>query len=189
MNLIESLYAYPCRGVVALITGVLFFYFSFVLFPLVTKRYETRKSLMPRLQKAYRADNFKAILQDWSGKDERAAAIYKWDNLISLDLLFPLVYACFLAFAYASARGHERPLRWWDYLFFVAPFVVALLDYVENGLHLYLLRGVDTRAQVDAANFSAPLVLFASALSYVKALSIAVGIFAWLAALIHRWFR
>ncbi|HEX5706871.1 MAG TPA: hypothetical protein VFX96_06230 [Pyrinomonadaceae bacterium] len=188
MQLIDSFYGCQWRGLIAVVSGALALYFTFVLFPSVTKQYETKRGLIPRLQKAYRADAFKVVLQDWSGVNERAAAIYKWDNLIKLDLAYPLIYASFFAFAYAFARGNERPLRWWDYLLFVVPFVAVLFDYIENGLHFYLLRDVDTRAQVDAANFSATLVLLASALSHLKFLIIAAGILAWPIAALVRLF-
>lgn len=55
----------------------------------------------------------------------------------------------------------------------------ALCDWVENSIHLYLLRNVLDKAQAQAADFSGPLVFAASVFASVKigllALPIAAG--------------
>jgi hypothetical protein len=190
MNLVESLYGSPCRGVVALITGLVFVYFSGVLFPSVTKRYQTEGERFLALQRSYKVKDFRETLKGWSAGEgrERGVEIFRRENLVNLDLVYPLLYACFFAFAYAWARGNARP-GGWDYLFFLIPFVAALLDYFENGLHLHLLRGVSTHADVLKADFPAPLVLAASVFAHAKMFLFAVSSLAWPVALLLRWFR
>ncbi|HYN86792.1 MAG TPA: hypothetical protein VER32_16190 [Pyrinomonadaceae bacterium] len=190
MNLVESLYACPCRGVIALITGLVFVYFSSVLFPAVTKRYQTEGERFLALQRSYQVDDFRETLKRWSAGEGggRGVEIFKRENLVNIDLAYPLVYACFFAFAYAWARGNARP-GGWDYLFFLMPFAAALLDYFENGLHLHLLRGVNTRADVESATFSPALVFAASAFAHAKMFLFAVGSLAWPVAFLLRLFR
>jgi hypothetical protein len=188
-TLVDKLFGLPFRGWLALAAFVLFALFSFVLFNQVTTRYQTKGERMFRLQRACSASEFKTVLEEWSRNNSRAAEIYKRDNLIKLDLLYPLIYSCYFAFAYAWARGVKTPASRWDYIFFLAPFCCALFDYCENSMHLYLLRGIDTRGQVEAANFPDALVHLSAIFSYIKFVLFGVGSVAWLVALVARLFK
>ena len=187
-DLVDKLFGCSYRGWLALGTALLFLFFTFVLLKQVTKRYQTSDEKWFQLQRAWSSTTFKDTLQGWSGVNPRAAEIYKWDNLIKLDLLYPLIYSIFFAFAYAWARGVERPVSGWDYFFFLAPFCAALFDYCENGLHLYLLRGIDTHEQVEAATFPDALVHISTILSYAKMLLFGIGSVAYVFAFIKRVF-
>jgi len=64
--------------------------------------------------------------------------------LVKLDLLFPLIYG--LLFAYIVIRltgGKEQEPPDWAVALGALPLVAALVDYVENALHLALLRDVE----------------------------------------------
>ena len=185
--LVDKLFALPFRGKIALAALLLQLLFGLVLFRQVTARYETQHgALIPRLQRAWSGAAFKTVLQEWSAVNPQAAEIYKRDNLIKLDLLFPLVYSLYFAFAYAWARGVRTPESGWDYFFFLAPFCAALFDYLENGSHLYLLRGVNTREQVDAATFPDTLVHVSAVFSYIKFVLFGVSSVAYIVALLKR---
>ena len=186
LNLVDRLFGLSYRGWLAAIALLLFLLFFFVLFPQVMKSYQTKDEKLVRLQRAWSADNFKQVLEEWSGNNSRAAEIYKWDNLVKLDLLFPLIYASYFAFAYAWARGVTRPASRWDYFFFLAPFCAALFDYCENGLHLYLLRGINTKEQVAGATFPDALVHLSTIFSCIKFIFFGIGSVAYIVALIKR---
>src|SRR5262245_6768116 len=136
------------------------------------------------LQLAFTVSKFKEILLSWSD-----VGIFK-QSLWQIDFVFPLAYAGLLAFAYAWSRRNENPSRR-DRFFFLAPFVAALCDWIENSLHLYLLRNVDTVEQAKAATFSGALVFAASAFAAIKIALIAIvaiGIIAFsLLALVRNW--
>ena len=185
-TLVDKLFGLPFRGWLALAALAFILLFG-ILFRQVTARYETQhETFIPRLQRAWSGATFKGILQEWSAVNPQAAEIYKRDNLIKLDLLFPLVYSCYFAFAYAWARGVKAPESGWDYFFFLAPFCAALFDYCENVSHLYLLRGVNTREQVDAASFPDVCVHASALFSYIKFALFGVGSVAYIVALVRR---
>jgi hypothetical protein len=186
--LVDKLFGLPFRGWLALVGLALFLLFSF-LFGRVTAAYQTERPLIPPLQRAWSGAAFESVLQKWGANDPRAPEIYKRDNLIKLDLLFPVIYSCFFAFAYAWARGVKAPANGWDYFFFVAPFVAALFDYGENSMHLYLLRGVDTAAQLKGATFPDALVRLSASFSLVKFVLFGVGMFAYVVAFVVRLVR
>lgn len=184
--LVDRLFGLPFRGWLALGALALFLLFWLVLFKSVAAEYETPGEGMVRLQRAWDGAEFKSVLRDWSANNPRAPEIYKRDNLIRLDLLFPLVYSCYFAFAYAWARGVKTPAGRWDYFFFLAPFCAALFDYCENGTHLYLLRGIDTGAQLNSADFPDALVRISALFTCVKFLLFGIGSVAYPVALVKR---
>ena len=189
-TLVDKLFGLPFRGWLALIAFALFLLFFLVLFKRVTAKYQTPdEPMVPRLQRAWSGARFKQILQEWSAVNDHAAEIYKRDNLIKLDLLFPLVYSCFFAFAYAWARGVKTPANGWDYFFFLGPFCAALFDYLEDASHLYLLSGINTGAQVNSAVFPDSVVHVSTVFSYIKFFFFDIGAVAYLGALILRLFR
>ena len=139
------------------------------------------------LQLAFAVGKFKSILLSW-----RSIALFK-RSVREIDFIFPLAYAGLLAFAYAWSRRNIRPGKL-DRFFFLAPVVAAIFDYVENSLHLYLLRGVDTPAQAEVSNFPAAMVLAASTFALLKIVllaSVAGVILFWLlpVAVRRNWSR
>ena len=187
-NIVGQLYGFSYRGWVTFATLLLFLLFFLVLFKRVTETYQTPGEQMFRLQRAWNAETFKETLVDWSANNPRAPEIYKWDNLVKLDSFFPLIYSTCFAFAYAWARGTSRPVNGWDYLFFLVPFCAALFDYCENGFHLYLLHGINTRKQVASASFSDVLVHISTICSYIKLSLFSIGGVAYLVPLVKRVF-
>jgi len=186
--LVDRLFGLPFRGWLALGALALFLLFWLVLFKSVAAEYETPGEGMVRLQRARDGAAFKSVLRGWGANNRRAPEIYKRDNLIKLDLFFPLVYSCYFAFAYAWARGVKTPAGLWDYFLFLAPFCAALFDYCENGTHLYLLRGIDTGEQLSAADFPDALVRLSALFTYLKFAFFGVGSFAYPVALFKRIF-
>src|SRR5215813_11198613 len=155
------LYSTPDRGWLALIFLVLSFYAqAFFTHPDFVYRDASARCVV-QLQLAFTSTKFKAILGEW-----RDIELFK-QTLWKIDFIFPITYAGLLAFAYAWSRRNERPTRA-DRFFFLAPMAAALCDWIENSLHLYLLRNVHGKDEAQAADFSGALVFAASAFASVK---------------------
>ncbi len=126
--------------------------FSFYLFP--AQQATFKGSDAPgaiQLQRAPTSEQWAGIIQAWATEDrsvEEAVRSYR-AYLVKLDLLFPLIYG--LLFAYIVIRltgGKEQEPPDWAVALGALPLVAALVDYVENALHLALLRDVRTIEQV-----------------------------------------
>jgi hypothetical protein len=120
------------------------------------------------LQLAFKADRFKTILQQWDDLPAFRRSLWQ------IDLLFPLAYAGLLAFGYAWGRHNKQPSRW-DRVCFIMPFGAALCDWVENIIHLQLLRQIDNKATLQATSFSEALVFTASFFAALKICLIAAS--------------
>ncbi|MBC7260834.1 MAG: hypothetical protein H5T63_02375, partial [Chloroflexi bacterium] len=109
------------------------------------------------LQLAFSAEAFQSIVKQWG---ESGVQAYRVSTLY-VDSWFPLVYASLLA-SLIALLTHKlgRVLDKATLLFFTLPFVATLLDWVENALHLILLRNPD--------HFSPMLVLIASLAAAIK---------------------
>lgn len=176
MNFLRAAYNWPYRGWGVVVFGLLLV-LAVVLFYRASKEYAEEKDKGGlALQFAFTAPRFKAIVRGWvdkavdgqpSGTAENPHAIQAYRRqLIQLDMLFPVIYACLLAFFYAWKRS--EPPTTSDLIFFALPFVAALLDWTENCLHLYLLRGVNSNADINSTQFSSVLVFISSLVSTTK---------------------
>ena len=195
MNFVQSLYGWQWRGWAALIAIVVAFVFMLVLFPRASAKTGSDVNNVVDLQKAYTLEMFAGVLRGWStaaGAKEDAVGIMKRENIIKLDLIFPVVYALALALSYATLSGRRQPTAL-DFVLFVTPFVAGLFDLIENSIHLYLLSGVNTAADVEAAvkagAFRPSLVFAASAFAHAKYVLLLVslaavvwGVIQWLKA-------
>lgn len=87
------------------------------------------------LQLAFSAEKFQSVLAAWGESNARAYVSGMW-----LDFLYPLAYALALSswLAVLTHRADRLPSRLTQ-TFFAAPFLAALLDYLENSLHLLML--------------------------------------------------
>jgi hypothetical protein len=87
------------------------------------------------LQLAFTAEKFQSVLAAWGETNVRAYVNGMW-----LDYLYPPAYALALSgwLAVLTRRADAAPSRPVLTLF-AAPFLAALLDYVENTLHLLML--------------------------------------------------
>ena len=109
------------------------------------------------LQLAFSKEAFQQVVAQWGPAGVR---LYQ-DSTLGLDYLFPIAYAvCLSSFiALLTARSEESPsvlhATW-----FALPFIAALLDWLENTLHLILLANTN--------NLSASLILLASIAATVK---------------------
>jgi Patatin-like phospholipase len=169
------IYATRERGWFALYFLVLFIFVqAFFSHPDFIYR-EANKSCVVSLQLAFTVSKFKSILLSW-----QSIAIFK-RSVLEIDFIFPPVYAGLLAFGYAWSRRNTLPGKL-DRFFFLAPVAAAAFDYIENCLHLYLLRGVDMPAQVEESNFPAALVIAASTFALLK-----IILFALVAGVILFW--
>lgn len=92
------------------------------------------------LQLAFRAEKFQAVLAAWGERNVAAYVSGMW-----LDFLYPLAYALALSgwIAVLTRRADTPPSRF-TLALFAAPLLAALLDYVENSLHLLMLVGLNT---------------------------------------------
>ena len=192
MNFVQSFYGWQGRGWAALVAVAVTLVFMFVLFPWASAKTGSRQNRVVDLQKAYTVEMFTGVLRGWSTpktKEEdtqenretlrNAVGIMKRKNIRNFDLAFPVVYALALALSYASLSGRREPTAL-DFVLFLTPFVAGLFDLVENGIHLYLLSGVNTADDVEAAvkagKFSPSLVFAASAFAHAKYLLLAVSL-------------
>ena len=110
------------------------------------------------LQLAFSRQAFADILNQWGAAGVRA---YQRSTL-SIDYLFPIAYAVCLSssIAWLSSGSDGREPGPGTMLVFSLPWAAAALDYVENTLHLILLR--------DVRQLSPTLVLVASLAAAIK---------------------
>ncbi|MFZ5883786.1 MAG: penicillin acylase family protein [Chloroflexota bacterium] len=87
------------------------------------------------LQLAFTAEKFQSVLAAWGEPNVRDYVSGMW-----LDFLYPLAYALALSswLAVLTHRPDHPPARL-TLTLFSAPFLAALLDYIENSLHLLML--------------------------------------------------
>lgn len=92
------------------------------------------------LQLAFTAEKFQSVLAAW-GEQNVAAYV----NSMWLDFLYPIAYALALSgwIAVLTRRADAPPSRP-ALAFFAAPLLAALLDYLENSLHLLMLAVLHT---------------------------------------------
>ena len=109
------------------------------------------------LQLAFSEEAFGRIVGQWGAEGVR---IYR-NVTLGLDYLFPIAYALCLsgAMAWLTRTGSRGPTRA-ELALFAMPWVAALLDWVENTLHLLLLQ--------DVSRLSPALVLLASLAAAAK---------------------
>lgn len=109
------------------------------------------------LELAFSAETFSDIITQWGAEGVRAYQV----STLCIDYWFPVAYAVFLAglIAVLTIKPGGTPSGL-QLTRFALPFIAGLLDWVENTLHLILLRG--------PSHVSAPLVLFASIAAVAK---------------------
>ena len=109
------------------------------------------------LELAFSAAAFGRIVDAWGSKGVRA---YR-DSTLYVDYWFPLAYALFLsglvgALSFPRSASPSKA----EMVLFALPMLAAGLDWIENTLHLMLLRGPE--------GFSPALVCAASCAAAVK---------------------
>jgi hypothetical protein len=123
-----------------------------------------------RLQLAFSKHTFRDILAQW-GPD----AVQTYRDYLPLDYVFPPVYAIFLSSALVVlSRQPGRLVRG----LFVLPYLAVPFDYLENTLHLILLRGDHTLA--------AGLIVLAALAAAIKWALLAVALLAVVIAFLRR---
>ncbi|NOY79126.1 MAG: hypothetical protein GXO76_14835 [Calditrichaeota bacterium] len=86
------------------------------------------------LQFAFSADVARTIIRLWGSEGLSLIARTMW-----IDYIYPLFYATFLASTISYFCETWAMFRQWvRILFAIVPFFAALLDYVENTLHLII---------------------------------------------------
>jgi hypothetical protein len=130
------------------------------------------------LQLSFTEDRFRDTLADWE-----PGAIDAYREWMWLDYIFPLAYAIFLASAVAllTAQPGLPPTRIQRALF-VMPFAAAPLDYLENTLHLILLRDPDHLAAGMIGLASIAAAIKWALIGVVFAASVAIFVWRVLAA-------
>jgi len=109
------------------------------------------------LELAFSEEAFRRITTQWGAEGVHA---YR-TSTIYIDYWFPIAYALLLSslIAILTVTPGETPSRR-QVTCFALPFIAGLFDWVENTLHLVLLR--------DPSNLSARLVLVASIAAAIK---------------------
>ncbi len=166
----DVLYRTLRRPPIIVLTGVI----AFVLLWRMSGSRESSSASVIALQLAFTPENFQAVLDDWG-----AAGVAHFQSTIWLDYLYPIAYAAFLAGLVAALR-RERPQAPWQAVFLM-PMAAAILDYIENTLHLIILT--------DTAHLSAPLIALASVAAALKWGLIALVFLAILFSLVSRVWR
>jgi hypothetical protein len=171
LDAFRSVYGLPWRGVAALVLIAATAVFALRLFPAAARRTGSPDNKVTDLQLAYTADMFGGVLRAWSKTNPNAVGIMKSENIKRLDFIFPLLYGLALALAYAALTGRRQPTAL-DCVLFLTPLVAALFDYIENSVHLYLLSGIETSADVEKAigerRFADSVVFIASVFAHAK---------------------
>jgi hypothetical protein len=181
---VRNLYRFRYRGRFALIGLFLFLLFSmsFLLIdPLF--RASTDPTLVD-LQLAFNSMRFHDIIAAWNKSIDGGIEMYKL-SIMLLDYLYPVIYSAMLAFAYAVVRKNDQPTHL-DKVLFTLPFIAAIFDYIENTIHLLLLKDVHNLAQAMAVQYPPSAVAISAAASVLKFLFFYAAIFAFLGAVFYR---
>lgn len=128
------------------------------------------------LQLAFTPDRFAGIVQQWGPSGVYAYLLStRW-----IDSWFPFAYALLLSslMSMLATRADGQCLRL-GHATIALPWLAMVLDWLENTLHLILLR--------DPANLSATGVLVASVAAAIKWGLIAVTVLVLLFCLFRRW--
>jgi hypothetical protein len=187
MSFFHSLYSWHWRGWAAVAAFGLALFFARVLFPAASAR--AGGSKVVELQRAHTPESFRKVLEKWSASRADAIGIMKRENIVKLDFIFPVLYGLCFAFAYAAFRGNSNPGSL-DILVFSLPFVAGLFDWIENSLHLLLLRGITTASHLEGVEFPSSLVFTASFFAHAKFALLGISLLSLVPALILRlWNR
>ncbi|MCS6995133.1 MAG: penicillin acylase family protein [Anaerolineales bacterium] len=107
------------------------------------------------LQLAFSTEKFQSVIAAWGDGNVAAYVNGMW-----LDYLYPIAYALALsAWLAVLTRRAAAPPSPFTLALFAAPLLAALLDYLENSLHLLMLVGLKTTpaALVFLASLAAAL--------------------------------
>lgn len=135
------------------------------------------------LQLVFEQEKFVDVVGSWvpegtSNRDaELATRIQQYRvALLRFDILFPIAYALFGMYLLTAATRalKSEPSRKTLFIF-ALPLLAAILDFFENGLHLSILKGVSSFAELG--EISAAQVALAATFASLKwaALAIALG--------------
>ena len=169
--------------IAVLATGVTLI-FAVVLFPASAKRFRPADGKhIIYLQLAFSVDRFREILLGW------ARAIpdsMKWlkQSILKLDYLFPVLYATAFASVYAVLSANDTPSSW-DVFFVTAPFFAGFFDWIENTVHLIILRGIHTASDIQSASFNSMLIKFASSAASIKFLLLTANVAGWIVSIVQ----
>lgn len=106
--------------------------------------------MSPDLRFGYGADSTYALLDRYG-----APGVRHWQRMLLLDMIFPGVYAAFLALvgaAWTRSTGASAP---WRLIAISSPILLAASDYIENILLLAVLRALPRRLPSAVAAASA----------------------------------
>jgi hypothetical protein len=150
-------------GTLWVLVPVLVAMLFFVVFFDVSHRMVTSDGpTVAQLQRSFTVANFRDVVCDWGDGIDAFKR-----NLLTLDFVYPVLYAVALSSLFALANGLQRPTKT-ELFFFALPWGAALLDWIENTAHLWLLADVHDAAGAAAADFSAPMVMTASVAAMLK---------------------
>lgn len=127
----------------------------------------------PDLTFGYRAGDAYLLLESYGAK-----GVSHWRRLLWLDMMFPALYAAFLAMLAAEWARAMHVGTAWQAVAIASPIFAALSDYAENILWLRILAALPKRsgAEVRAASLFTRLkfIFFAVTLA-IPPLHLAAG--------------
>ena len=159
--------------------------FILVLFPAASQKYSGKSDPhIIKLQLAFTKPRFTNVLLAWYESRGSAAIPEFRKSVKQLDFIFPIVYAVFFSSFIASLTSGslEEPDQN-AYLLFLLPFAAALFDWIENLLHLRLLKGVDTRMEIES--LSQIQILAASIAASLKWALVLISLFSIILLLVN----
>ncbi len=167
--------------VIALMTSLLYMR---VLFPQASRLYRDKADPdIVALQLAFTKARFTKVLRAWhKGRGSAAIPMFR-KSVKQLDFLFPIIYAVFFASAIATITSSPiRKPEQVELMLFLLPFLAAIFDWIENGLHLKILKGVDSWVEIEAVNPT--LIFLASLAASIKLALLLISSFAILVLLV-----
>ncbi len=171
---LQSVYVTMSNWLVVLISFLMLILYAAVLFPEANRQYRGKTDpQLPALQLAFSKERFTRVLGAWHKSRGPAAIPAFRRSIIQLDFLFPIIYAMFLSGAIAILT-YEPGLEPGQgaLLLFLLPFLAAIFDWIENLLHLRILKGVDSWGEIAAVRPS-PIFMASVATSLKWALVLA----------------
>lgn len=127
---LETLRKWPATLASAVVTVLLAFYFQSAF----SQHLPQGSPGYAALQMSFSVQRFAEVLEIWGPQNVQRYQVSMW-----ADFFFPASYAFLFSSLLVKAAHNGKPLAGIVKWLCLAPFLAAMLDYIENVLHLALL--------------------------------------------------